>query len=88
MNSVLLEIKEYFKKNLCYNLKTQEGYKTNKDYIVEDIKSYYDLEGALRLAIKVYITEEKRTEVVIIGADLLEDLTNENQEKWFDEINK
>ena len=77
MNSLLLDIAE----QLRQNLKVQEGL---KDYLIMGIKTYYDLEGALRIAVKVYNRAEEKNEVIILGADYLADLTDKNEEKWFD----
>lgn len=80
MNSLLLDIA----KQLRQNLKVQEG---SKEYLIMGIKTYYDLEGSLRIAVKVYNRAEEKNEVVILGADLLKDLTDEDEEKWFEELN-
>lgn len=80
MNSLLLDIA----KQLRQNLKVQEGL---KDYLIMDIKTYYDLEWALRIAVKVYNRAEEKEQVVILGGDYLGDLTDENEIKWFEELN-
>lgn len=80
MNSLLLDIAE----QLRQNSKVQEGLKS---YQIMGIKTYYDLEGALRIAVKVYNRAEEKNEVIILGADYLADLTDKNEEKWFDELN-
>ena len=80
MNSLLLDIA----KQLKQNLKVQEGL---KEYLIMGIKTYYDLAGSLRIAVKVYNRAEEKNEVVILGADLLKDLTDEDEEKWFEELN-
>lgn len=80
MNSLLLDIAE----QLRQNSKVQEGL---KDYLIIGVKTYYDLECALRIAVKVYNRAEEKNEVIILGADYLADLTDKNEEKWFDELN-
>lgn len=80
MNSLLLDIARQLKQNL----KVQEGL---KDYLIMDVKTYYDLEWALRIAVKVYNRAEEKEQVVILGGDYLGDLTDENEIKWFEELN-
>ena len=80
MNSLLLDIAN----QLRNSLKLQEGL---NGYLIKAVKTYYDLEGSLRIAVKVYNRAEKKDEVIILGADLLADLTDENEEKWFEELN-
>ena len=80
MNSLLLDIA----KQLRQNSKVQEGL---KDYLIMGVKTYYDLEGSLRIAVKVYNRAKEKDKVIILGADLLEDLTDEDEEKWFEELN-
>ena len=80
MNSLLLDIAE----QLRQNSKVQEGL---KDYLIMGVKTYYDLEGSLRIAVKVYNRAEEKDEVIILGADYLGDLTDENEIKWFEELN-
>ena len=71
MNSLLLDIANQLRK---------EGL---NGYLIKAVKNYYDLEGSLRIAVKVYNRAEEKDEVIILGADL----TNENEEKWFEELN-
>ncbi|MBP3765698.1 MAG: hypothetical protein J6G98_00760 [Bacilli bacterium] len=80
MNSLLLDIAN----QLRNSLKLQEGL---NGYLIKAVKTYYDLEGSLRIAVKVYNRAEEKDEVIILGADLLADLTDENEEKWFEELN-
>ena len=80
MNSLLLDIAE----QLRQNSKVQEGL---KDYLIMGVKTYYDLEGSLRIAVKVYNRAEEKDEVIILGADYLGDLTDEDEKKWFEELN-
>lgn len=80
MNSLLLDIAE----QLRQNSKVQEGL---KDYLIISVKTYYDLECALRIAVKVYNRAEEKEQVVILGGDYLGDLTDENEIKWFEELN-
>lgn len=80
MNSLLLDIAE----QLRQNSKVQEGL---KDYLIMGVKTYYDLEGSLRIAVKVYNRVEEKDEVIILGADYLGDLTDEDEIKWFEELN-
>ena len=80
MNSLLLDIAN----QLRNSLKLQEGL---NGYLIKVVKTYYDLEGSLRIAVKVYNRAEEKDEVIILGADLLADLTDENEEKWFEELN-
>lgn len=80
MNSLLLDIAE----QLRQNSKVQEGL---KDYLIMGVKTYYDLEGSLRIAVKVYNRAEEKDEVIILGADYLGDLTDEDEIKWFEELN-
>lgn len=80
MNSLLLDIAE----QLRQNSKVQEGL---KDYLIMGVKTYYDLEGSLRIAVKVYNRTEEKDEVIILGADYLGDLTDEDEIKWFEELN-
>lgn len=80
MNSLLLDIADLLRKSV----KVQEG---TKDYLVKEIKTYYDLEGSLRIAVKVYNRAEEKDEVIILGADYLENLTDEDEIKWFEELN-
>lgn len=76
MNSLLLDIAN----QLRNSLKLQEGL---NGYLIKAVKTYYDLEGSLRIAVKVYNRAEKKDEVIILGASL----TDENEEKWFEELN-
>ena len=80
MNSLLLDIAE----QLRQNSKVQEGL---KDYLIMGVKTYYDLEGNLRIAVKVYNRAEEKDEVIILGADYLGNLTDEDEIKWFEELN-
>ncbi len=80
MNSLLLDIAN----QLRNSLKLQEGL---NDYLIKEVKTYYDLELSLRIAVKVYNRAEEKDEVIILGADYLGDLTDENEEKWFEELN-
>lgn len=80
MNSLLLDIAE----QLRQNSKVQEGL---KDYLIMGVKTYYDLEGSLRIAVKVYNRAEEKDEVIILGADYLGNLTDEDEIKWFEELN-
>lgn len=85
MNSLLLDIKDMLNKKK----KLQNGL---KDYQIEDIKMYYDLEQSLHIAVKVYVRDEDRVRFLILGIDDLEDLRYEmtdditEQEKWFNEL--
>lgn len=79
MNSLLLDIAE----QLRQNSKVQEGL---KDYLIMGVKTYYDLEGSLRIAVKVYNKAEEKDEVIILGADYLENLIDEDEIKWFEEL--
>lgn len=84
MNSVLLDLKDL----LQDRKKIKEG-KTS--YHIQDIKTYYDLEYNLHIALKVYVIQEKRTRVLILSIEDLEDLaldtdTEEKTIKWFDEL--
>ena len=80
MNSLLLDIAE----QLRQNSKVQEGL---KDYLIMGVKTYYDLEGSLRIAVKVYNRAEEKDEIIILGADYLGNLTDEDEIKWFEELN-
>lgn len=80
MNSLLLDIAE----QLRQNSKVQEGL---KDYLIMGVKTYYDLEGSLRIAVKVYNRAEEKEQVIILGGDYLGDLTDEDEKKWFEELN-
>lgn len=80
MNSLLLDIAE----QLRNNLKVQNA---KADYNINEVKTYYDLEGSLRIAVKVYNKAEDKEEVVILGGDYLGDLTDEDEVKWFEELN-
>lgn len=80
MNSLLLDIAE----QLRNSLKVQEGL---KDYLIIGVKTYYDLECALRIAVKVYNRAEEKEQVIILGGDYLGDLTDEDEIKWFEELN-
>ena len=85
MNSLLYDIKDI----LNEKKKIQEGL---KDYQIEDIKMYYDLEHSLHIAVKVYVRTEDRVRFLILGIDDLEDLRFEmtddieEQQKWFEEL--
>lgn len=85
MNSLLVDIKDM----LNEKKKLQNGL---KDYQIQDIKMYYDLEQSLHIAVKVYVRDEDRVRFLILGIDDLEDLryemTNDitEQEKWFNEL--
>lgn len=85
MNSLLVDIKDI----LNEKKKLQNGL---KDYQIEDIKMYYDLEQNLHIAVKVYVRNEDRVRFLILGIDDLEDLRYEmtdditEQEKWFNEL--
>ena len=85
MNSLLYDIKDL----LNEKKKLQNGL---KDYQIEDIKMYYDLEQSLHIAVKVYVRDEDRVRFLILGIDDLEDLRFEmadnitEQEKWFNEL--
>lgn len=85
MNSLLYDIKDI----LNEKKKIQEGL---KDYQIQDIKIYYDLEQSLHIAVKVYVRDEERVRFLILGIDDLEDLRAEmtdnieEQQKWFDEL--
>lgn len=86
MNSLLYDIKDL----LNEKKKIQEGL---KDYQIEDIKMYYDLEQNLHIAVKVYVRAEDRNRFLVLGIDDLEDLRYdlnedniEEQEKWFEEL--
>lgn len=85
MNSLLVDIKDM----LNEKKKLQNGL---KDYQIEDIKMYYDLEQSLHIAVKVYVKDEDRFRFLILGIDDLEDLKYEmtdditKQEKWFNEL--
>ena len=84
MNSLLYDIKDI----LNEKKKIQEV----KDYQIQDIKMYYDLEQNLHIAVKVYVRDEERVRFLILGIDDLEDLRAEmtdnveEQQKWFDEL--
>lgn len=81
MNSVLLDIAEYLDKhNFVSPLSSYE---------VRGVKTYYDAEMILRIAIKVYIKDEDKVEVILLGADNLEYLEHDRQsvEQWFEELN-
>lgn len=80
MNSLLLDIAE----QLRQNLKMQEGL---KDYLIMGVKTYYDLECALRIAVKVYNRAEDKEQVIILGGDYLGDLTLEDEKQWWEELN-
>lgn len=80
MNSLLLDIAN----QLRNSLKLQEGL---NGYLIKAVKTYYDLEGSLRIAVKVYNRAEEKDEVIILGADYLGDLTDEDEIKWFEELN-
>lgn len=80
MNSLLLDIAN----QLRNSLKLQEGL---NGYLIKAVKTYYDLEGSLRIAIKIYNRAEEKNEVIILGADYLKDLIDEDEEKWFEELN-
>lgn len=85
MNSLLVDIKDM----LNEKKKLQNGL---KDYQIEDIKMYYDLEQSLHIVVKVYVRDEDRVRFLILGIDDLEDLrfemtdNIEEQEKWFNEL--
>lgn len=85
MNSLLVDIKDM----LNEKKKLQNGL---KDYQIEDIKTYYDLEQSLHIVVKVYVRDEDRVRFLILGIDDLEDLKYEmtdnitEQEKWFNEL--
>lgn len=85
MNNLLYDIKDI----LNEKKKIQEGL---KDYQIQDIKMYYDLEQSLHIAVKVYVRDEERVRFLILGIDDLEDLRAEmtdnieEQQKWFDEL--
>lgn len=85
MNSLLYDIKDI----LNEKKKIQEGL---KDYQIQDIKMYYDLEQSLHIAVKVYVRDEERVRFLILGIDDLENLRAEmtdnveEQQKWFDEL--
>ena len=76
MNSLLLDIAE----QLRSNLKIQNA---KADYNINAVKTYYDLEGFLRIAVKVYNKAEDKEQVIILGGDYLKDLTDEDEIKWF-----
>lgn len=80
MNSLLLDIAE----QLRQNLKMQEGL---KDYLIMGVKTYYDLECALRIAVKVYNRAEDKEQVIILGGDYLGDLILEDEKQWWEELN-
>ena len=85
MNNLLYDIKDI----LNEKKKIQEGL---KDYQIQDIKMYYDLEQSLHIAVKVYVRDEERVRFLILGIDDLEDLRAEmidnieEQQKWFGEL--
>lgn len=86
MNSVLIDLKDI----LQDKKKIQEG---KVSYHIQDIKTYYDLEYNLHIALKVYVIHEKRTRVLILSIEDLEDLALgiDNEEKtikWFDELDR
>lgn len=80
MNSLLLDIADLLRKSA----KVQEG---TKDYLIKEVKTYYDLECNLRIAVRVYNRAEGKDEVIILGGDYLGDLTSEDEIKWFKELN-
>lgn len=80
MNSVLLDITELLRKGI----KEQNG---DEEYLIKDIKTYYDIECKLRIAIKVFNKNDNKDEVIIVGGDYLGDLTSEDEQKWFEELN-
>lgn len=85
MIDLMLDIKNLLTKN-----RVQKGL---NNYLIEDIKTYCDLEMDYHIAIKVYDRIEERIKVYIMS---LEDLDSMNWEikneedtiKWFDEIDK
>lgn len=80
MNSLLLDITEQLRKGL----KVQNE---KADYHILGVKTYYDLEGALRIAVKVYNKEEDKEQVIILGGDYLGDLTTTDEKQWWEELN-
>ena len=80
MNSLLLDIADKLREEVM----VQER---KADYNINEVKTYYDLEGNLRIAVKVFNKVEEKEEIIILGADLLVDLTDEDEEKWFKELN-
>ena len=80
MNSLLLDIAE----QLRSNLKVQNA---KVDYNINAVKTYYDLEGSLRIAVRVFNKAEEKEQVIILGGDYLGDLTEKDEIEWFEELN-
>lgn len=80
MNSLLLDIVEQLRKDL--NVQNKKA-----DYHILGVKTYYDLEGALRIAVKVYNKAEEKEQVIILGGDYLGDLTDKDEKQWWEELN-
>ena len=80
MNSLLLDIAE----QLRSNLKVQNA---KADYNINAVKTYYDLEGFLRIAVRVFNKVEEKEQVIILGGDYLGDLTEKDEIEWFEELN-
>jgi len=80
MNSLLLDIAEQLRSNL-------EVQNAKADYHIIGVKTYYDLEGSLRIAVKVFNKTEEKEQVIILGGDYLGDLTEKDEIEWFEELN-
>lgn len=60
------------------------------NFLVKEVKSYYDLEGSLRLAVKVFNTYTNEDEIFILNLENIEDFDDsviEDKNKWFEELN-
>lgn len=80
MNSLLIDIAELLRKSADKEERTY-------DYIIKGVKTYYDIECSLKIAVKVLNIEDNKEEVIVLGGDYLGDLTNEDEQKWFEELN-
>lgn len=79
MNSLLIDIAELLRRSI--------GTQGSDDYIIKGVKTYYDMECSLRIAVKVLNVAENKEEVIILGGDYLGDLTTEDEKQWFEVLN-
>ena len=81
MNSLIFDIANMLRENE----KLQNGLDI---YQIKEVKTYYDLEYSLRIAIKVYNRTIDEDEIFILNMENIEDFDSiEDKEKWFEELN-
>ncbi len=80
MNDLLLDVTKMLRKNI-------DKQEENQGYIIKDVKTYYDLEYSLRIAVKVLRLNDYEEEIIVLGGDYVGDFTDEDEQKWFEELN-